>query len=109
MTTLDADPFTLHANFGYSHLPQSSGQRRDIARAAAALQWAASDSLTLSIEATSARSDDPTRTSSDTDALLGMVLTLRPGLDFDFGRRTSVRAAESSRSWLMGLTWRFAP
>jgi hypothetical protein len=109
VATLDAEPWTLHANAGLDHNPRSAGLRKDVPRLSLATQWAMSESLTLSAEVGTAEIDDPTRSTWRTGVLAGAVLTLRPGLDLDFGLRRALRPTQSGREVLLGLTWRFAP
>jgi hypothetical protein len=40
--------------------------------------------------------------------LVGAIWTIRPGLDADLGRQATIHASQTVRTWLIGLTWRFA-
>lgn len=105
----EAAPFAAHANLGYARWPLSSGLRRDAWQASAALTWAVSERITLATEAAANTDIDPHRSRWPTNLLAGLIWTLQPGLDLDIGFQSSARAQPVSRSWLLGLTWRFAP
>lgn len=108
VSTWDAAPFTAHANLGYARWPRASGLRRDARHLSAALMWAASDDLSFTAEVAADTDTDVTASRWLTNGLAGLIWTLRPGLDLDLGHQTSLRLRPDSRSWLLGLTWRFA-
>ena len=107
--TLDAAPWTAHANLGYTHVPGGEGVRRDLGHASAAAMLALSDSLTVAAEAAIDSDSDKRRSGWPGNVLIGVIYTLVPGLDLDVGRQVSVDARKSNRAWLMGVTYRFAP
>jgi hypothetical protein len=109
VATWDAAPVTAHANVGYARWPLASGLRRDARHVSAALMVAANESLSFTAEVAADTDIDPMRSRWPANALAGLVWTLRPGLDFDIGYQASVRSQPMTRSWLVGLTWRFAP
>lgn len=108
-TTYDAAPFTVHGNLGLTQNPSGTGERRRIARVSGALMWAASEQLTLTVDGGAEANADLTRSSWPAALLVGAIYTIRPGLDVDIGYQSSVRAAVTTREWLVGLTYRFAP
>ena len=109
VSTMDAEPWTLHVNLGLDRNPRSAGLRQEVPRLSLAVQWAMSENLTLSAEVGAAEVDDATRSTWRTGALAGVVLTLRPGLDLDFGVRRSLKQTQAGHEVLLGLTWRFGP
>ncbi len=112
VATWDAAPFTWHANLGLTRNPQdprSPSDRRGIAGASAAIMWATSEQLTLTLDGGAEQDADPARKTWPSRLLAGAIYTLRPGLDADIGWQSSLQAAERSRELLIGLTWRFAP
>jgi hypothetical protein len=109
VATVDAAPFTIHANLGLSQVPASAGGRTRIAHASAALMWAPNERLTLTVDGGASSNPDPARGSWPATLLAGAIYTLRPGLDVDLGYQSSVAASAPSRQWLMGVTYRFAP
>jgi hypothetical protein len=108
VATYDAAPFTFHANVGYARWPLASGKRRDARHVSTALMWAANDSFTFTAELAADTDSDPLRSRWPVNALTGLIWTLQPGLDLDVGFQSTARVTPAARSWLLGLTWRFA-
>jgi hypothetical protein len=106
--TYDEQPFTVHGNLGYTRTPAADSQRRDLAHLSGALMWAPDESLTFSLEASGDTNPDRSGRRWLTTALAGLIYTVRPGLDVDVGYQAAVLGATPSRSWLIGLTYRFA-
>jgi hypothetical protein len=109
VATYDMAPITLHGNVGLTHNPSGSGQRTRVGRVSGALMWAASEQLTLSLDVGIESNADPARKSWPASLLVGVIYTIRPGLDVDIGYRSSVQTIVASREWLVGITHRFAP
>jgi len=109
VTTYDAAPFTVHGNLGLTQIPSGTGERRRIGRVSAALMWAASEALTLTVDGGAESNADPTRSTWPATLLVGAIYTIRPGLDVDIGYQSSVRTSVTIREWLAGITYRFAP
>ena len=83
--------------------------RRDLGHASAAAMFALNDILTLSAEVAVDSNPDTRLSAWLGNALVGAIYTLVPGLDIDLGYQASVRTRETSRAWLFGITYRFAP
>ena len=109
VTTFDAAPFTIHGNLGLTQNPGGTGERARVGRVSAALMWAANEQLTLTGDVGAESNPDPARSSWPGTLLVGAIYTIRPGLDIDIGYQSSVRASASTREWLVGITYRFAP
>lgn len=109
IATYDEAPWTLHANIGMDRNPAASGVRRHLWRVSTAAQWQASDRLVWALEAGATADPDPNRRAWPATVLAGGIYTLSPGLDIDAGYQLSLGARPSTRQWLVGLTYRFAP
>jgi len=109
VATVDAAPFTVHANLGLSQNPASAGGRTRVGHASAALMWAPNERLTLTVDGGASSNPDPARKSWPATLLAGAIYTVRPGLDVDVGYQSAVAASTPLRQWLMGVTYRFAP
>ncbi len=107
--TYDYAPFTFHGNLGLAQNPGNPGERSRIARVSAAVMWAADERLTLTADAGAESSSSSDRSSWPSTVLAGAIYTIRPGLDVDAGYQSSVRASSTTRQWLFGITYRFAP
>lgn len=109
VTTWDAAPFTVHGNLGVVRNSGAAGQRSSLARASAALTWAANEQWTWVLDGEVQASPDASRRSWPGTVLAAAIYTVRSGLDLDLGRQASVGGPVSARNWLFGLTYRFAP
>jgi hypothetical protein len=105
--TWDATPTTMHVNVGMDHDPSFS--RTTTALVSAAVMQALGERFIVTADTTVAQSPDATRHGWPGTILGGAIWTLRPGLDLDAGWQTSFHLAPVARTWLAGLTWRFAP
>jgi hypothetical protein len=109
VATVDAVPWTVHANLGYTRFPRSSGLRRDAPRVSAAVMYAANESWTLSVDVGYDGPTDPARSAWAGKWLAGVIYTVQPGLDIDLGWQKSLRRDLPSTQWLLGVTYRWAP
>lgn len=109
VATYDEAPMTLHFNVGMDHNPASAGGRRHVGRVSAAVMWAASERLIWTLDAGASADPDPNRRAWPATLLGGFIYTLTPGLDADVGYQLTTGARPSTRQWLAGLTYRFAP
>jgi hypothetical protein len=107
--TLDLQPFTVHGNLGFSHAPSIVGQRSETGRASAAVMWAATERLIVTVDAGAQSKSDPQRGAWSKTALVGLIYTVQPSLDIDVGFQSSVGEAVPTRQRLAGITYRFAP
>jgi hypothetical protein len=74
----------------------------------AALMQQVDERLILTIDSTFAQAPNPHKASWPGTVLAGVIWTARPGLDIDFGWQRSVDDQPVTRTWLAGLTYRFA-
>jgi hypothetical protein len=105
--TIDLAPLTFHLNLGMEQNPSSSGLRRRVTAASGAAMWSIDEKLVLTTEAVWSSNPDPTRAGRVGTALVGVIYTLRPGLDFDMGWQRTGAGAPSGNALLVGLTCRF--
>jgi hypothetical protein len=108
VATFEAQPYTVHFNFGLTQNPAGSGLRAGIAHVSSALLWALSERLILTVDGGAGASPDPARHSWPASLLAGAIYTIQPGLDADLGYHEGIGAAHSEREWLAGITYRFA-
>jgi hypothetical protein len=109
VATYDEAPFTLHANVGDTQNPASSGLRSAVAHVSSALMWAASERLVLTVDGGAGSDPDRAQKSWPATLLSGLIYTIQPGLDADFGYQSSIGDAQITRQWLAGITYRFSP
>lgn len=109
VATVDATPFTLDANLGYTRNPDGAGLRTDLYHASLAAMYAASERLVLLVDTDIDSNPDPTRAAWPAVALAGVIYTARPGLDLDVGYRARLNSAAIAKQWLLGITYRWAP
>ncbi|MEJ0038063.1 MAG: hypothetical protein WDO68_18630 [Gammaproteobacteria bacterium] len=109
VATVDATPFTLDANLGYARAPHDGGERADLWHFSAAALFATSARLSFVLDAGIDSNPDSTRTKYPAVALLGVIYTAFPGLDFDSGYRARLNSVAPSGQWLLGVTYRGAP
>jgi len=106
--TWDAAPTTVHVNAGASHALAGPGVRATAVVVSAAVLQAIDERLLVTVDGQFTQDPSPARRAWPGDVLAGAIWTLRPGLDVDLGYEAGINARPSSRSWLAGLTWRFA-
>jgi hypothetical protein len=109
VATYDAAPFTVHGNVGWTRNPGGPEQRADMPLVSGAVMWAANERLTLTADASANTSPDRSAHHWTSTLLGGAIYTIRPGLDADIGYQHSFLTTPSARTWLLGLTYRFAP
>lgn len=109
LATYDAAPFTFHGNVGLASNPEGSGLKKWESRVAGAVMWAINEHLILTTEAVADANPNPASRAWPMTVLVGAIYTIIPGLDIDVGYQSTVRARVSSREWLIGFTYRFAP
>jgi len=108
--TWDHSPTTVHANVGVTYVPRAPATpaRRAMTSVSAALMQQVNERLILTIDSTFAQAPNPHKASWPGTVLAGVIWTARPGLDIDFGWQRSVDDQPVTRTWLAGLTYRFA-
>ncbi|HUI61640.1 MAG TPA: transporter [Steroidobacteraceae bacterium] len=110
VATGDFTPFTLDANLGYGRAPADASQRGDLYHFSAAVTVESGQRLFFILD-TSVDSN-PDRDAGKTFAavtLLGIIYTVRPGLDVDVGFRGRLNGTGPAQQWLVGITFRGAP
>jgi hypothetical protein len=108
VATLDAAPWTLHGNLGYTRNPNTADLRRDVGHASIAAMFAANDHWTLAVDVGIDQNPDPGKSSRLRSMLVGVIYSVRPGLDIDFGYQVGWRDVPTTQA-LIGATYRWAP
>ena len=108
--TWDRSPTTVHVNVGTTFVPRApaSPARRVMTGVSAAVMQQVDERLILTVDTGFAQSPNPHKASWPGTVLAGVIWTVRPGLDLDLGWQRSVDDTPVARTWLAGLTYRFA-
>ena len=108
--TWDHAATTLHADLGATVAPRVAGApaRRTTVNVSGALMQQVDEGLILTLDGAFGQSPDPRRDGWPGTLLAGAIWTARPGLDLDFGWQRSIDDRPVTRTWLAGLTYRFA-
>jgi hypothetical protein len=106
--TYARDPWALHVHLGYTrNLHDGAGQRDHIHHASVAAEYRVGPALRLvgdaSVDGNADREGHPNVGSM----VLGLVYSVLPDLDIDFGYRSGLTDAAPDHAWLGGLTFRF--
>jgi hypothetical protein len=109
VATVDAAPFTIHANVGVAQNPSGTGLRSHTYLISSALMWQVTEQWILTADAGVTSSSDPASRSWPATVLAGVIYSATPSLDLDIGYQSTVHAAVATREWLVGFTYRFAP
>jgi hypothetical protein len=108
VATYDEAPITIHLNAGMTITPDTAGLKSNSGHFSAALMWALDEKLILTAEAAADANPDLQHSSWGGSTLAGIIFTARPGLDLDFGFQFHFNSAIAPRTWLGGITYRFA-
>lgn len=108
VSTYTSDAWAYHLHIGYTRkFRVSPDEHSHIYHASVAAEYRASDRLRLvsdlSIERNPMRSGQPNVGS----VVVGLVISLTPNLDFDFGYRKGLTEPANDDAWLTGLALRF--
>jgi hypothetical protein len=108
--TWDRSPTTVHANIGTTFVPRAAASpaRRVMTSVSAAVMQQIDEHLILTVDSTFGQSPNPHKASWPGTVLAGAIWTVRPGLDLDLGWQRSIDDTPVARTWLAGLTYRFA-
>jgi len=108
--TWDRAPTTVHVDVGTTIVPRAAASpaRRVMTGVSAAVLQQIDEHLILTMDASFAQSPNPHKASWPGTVLVGAIWTVRPGLDLDLGWQRSVDDTPVARTWLAGLTYRFA-
>ena len=106
--TYTSDPWAFNLHLGYTRiLDNGPEERRNIYHVSASGEYSVNENLRLvsdaSVESNPEKSGHPNVGS----AVIGLVYSLTPDLDFDFGYRKGLTDAAPDHAWLVGLAWRF--
>ena len=108
--TWDRAPTTVHVNVGGIVVPRAAASRarRVMMGVSAAAMQQVDEHLILTVDASFAQSPNPHRAGWPGTVLAGAIWTVRPGLDVDVGWQRTIDDTPTARTWLAGLTYRFA-
>ena len=108
--TWDRSPTLVHVNVGSVIVPRAAASRarRVMTGVSAAVMQRIDEHLILTADMRFAQSPNPHRTGWPGTVLAGAIWTLRPGLDLDVGWQRTIDDTPTARTWLAGLTYRFA-
>lgn len=106
--TYTSDRWAFNLHIGYTRiLDNGSEERGHIYHASTSVEYSFDESLRLvsdaSVESNPEKSGHPNVGS----AVIGLVYSLTPDLDFDFGYRHGLTDTAADHVWLVGLAWRF--
>jgi hypothetical protein len=108
VATGDYKPFTFDLNAGYSRAPPDGGLRTNLYHFSAAATVESRERLYFILDVSVDSNPDRTHAYQSV-ALLGVIYTVRPGLDVDIGYRGRLDAAGPVQQYLLGITVRGAP
>jgi Putative MetA-pathway of phenol degradation len=108
VATADLTPFAFDANLGYAYVPGDARHRPDQYHFSAAATYAANERLFLVLDVAADSNPDSDPGSCQAVALLGVIYTVRPGLDVDVGYRGRIGVVGPVHQWLLGITFRGA-
>lgn len=108
VATWAKDPWAFNIHVGYTrNLDRGAEDRLHIYHASASVEFGVGEMLRLvsdvSVESNTDRSGDPTVGS----VVFGLVYSLTPDVDLDFGYRKGLTDAAPDHAWLTGLAFRF--
>jgi hypothetical protein len=106
--TADFQPLVFDANLGYSRVPEDGGARANLIHFSAAATYAVNERLFFVIDTAIDSNPDASRSTPPAVALLGVIYTVRPGLDLDVGYRGRINSEAPLRQLLLGITYRGA-
>jgi outer membrane putative beta-barrel porin/alpha-amylase len=109
VATVDASQFTVDANLGIAVNPDVAGLRQRLYHASAAAMYARTERLSFVLDLDVDSNPDAKRSAWPAVGLVGVIYTLRSGLDVDVGYRSALNSAAVAKQWLLGLTYRWAP
>ncbi len=104
----DLAPFAVHSNVGYTLNRADPMARHDLYHASAAVIWTVDATWRLLLAEFAADTNDTmTRSTWPVVARVGVIYTVKRGVDIDLGYRTKVNGAATGRIVLIGVTARW--
>jgi hypothetical protein len=107
--TGDFAPFSINVNVGYTRAPEFLGTRPNLWHFSTAVAYQPTERLFLVLDTAIDSNTDSTRATPPLVSLLGLIYTIRPGLDVDVGYRQGVNPDAPEHQFLLGITLRGAP
>jgi len=107
--TGDFAPFSIDTNIGYTHVPEFSGARPNLWHLSTAITYQPSERLFFVVDTAIDSNPDATHATPPLVTLLGVIYTIRPGLDLDVGYRQGLNPDAPEHQYLVGITYRGAP
>jgi hypothetical protein len=109
VATADYAPFTFDANVGFTRLPAGANVRSHLHHYSAAANYAPNEHLIFVLDAALDTNPDSRVSIHQELVIVGVILTLRPGMDVDAGYGIGFGSVSGVRQWLFGFTYRGAP
>lgn len=108
ISTYAGDPWAFHLHVGYTLNPHPGpDERSHIYHASVATEYSVSESLRLVADASIERNGERSGHPGMGSVVIGLVVSLTPDIDFDFGYRRSLTEPADDHAWLTGLALRF--
>lgn len=108
VSTYASNPWAFHLHVGYTrNLHLGSNEHSHIYHASVAAEYSVSESLRLVGDASIERNGERSGHLGVGSMVVGLVVSLAPDLDFDFGYRKSLTKPADDHAWLTGLALRF--
>jgi hypothetical protein len=106
--TGDFTPFSVDVNIGYTRVPELLGSRENLWHLSTALTYQPTERLFFVLDTGIDSNPDATRATPPLVTLLGLIYTIRPGLDLDVGLRQGLNPDAPEHQYLLGITYRGA-
>ena len=108
ISTYTRDDWAYHMHLGYTHKRRPGpDERHHIYHASIAAEYSVNESLRLVADASIERNGERSGRPGVGSMVLGLVVSLTPDLDFDFGYRKGLTEPADDHAWLAGLALRF--
>jgi len=100
-------PLALHSHAGYRRNDNTVGQRTSLGHLSAAVTWEASEKLKLVADASVDTNPDRGSRASVRYAIVGLVYSVTPDFDLDFGIKHGLGAPATDHAILVGAALRW--
>lgn len=108
VATYSSDPWALHLHVGYTrNLHQEPEERSHIYHASIGVEYSVSERARLVTDASFESNAERSGDDHEGSMVLGLVYSITPDLDFDFGYRKGLTEPAPDQAWLTGLALRF--
>jgi hypothetical protein len=106
--TYTSGPWAFNLHIGYTRILDNGPEERGhIYHASTSVEYSFNENLRLVSDASVESNPEKSGHPNVGTAVIGLVYSLTPDLDFDFGYRKGLTDAAPDHAWLIGLAWRF--